>query len=213
MKHKNQIKTKRLLLSPMSGEELDALIEGESDEHLKSAYGQMLRLSREHPAEAEWYVCWSIVRRDGQRVGSFCFMGPPEEGAVELGCGIDERHRRQGYAAEALAAAMDWAFSHEDVQLVQAETDGDNAACLALLKELGFVPDGQGREGPRFKKPRPAMSWMPIGMCFGVALGTALGNILDNTSLWLSLSICFGLLFGLMIDNSRKRGTEAKHDV
>ena len=97
MKKLSAIKTKRLILTPMSGDEMAALIAAETDGHLRAAYGEMLRLSREHPESADWYACWRIDRRDGQRVGNFCFKGPPENGGVEIGCGIDEAYRRQGF--------------------------------------------------------------------------------------------------------------------
>ena len=85
------------------------------------------------------------------RIGDLCFKGLREDGITEIGYGILEEHRGQGYATEAVQAACQRAFGHAEVKLLEAETDAENAASQRVLEKCGFRPNGTfGKEGPRF---------------------------------------------------------------
>jgi RimJ/RimL family protein N-acetyltransferase len=79
-------------------------------------------------------------------VGGGGFAGPPEDGRVEIGYHVREAKRRQGYAAEAVQALLDWAFAHNEVGEVVAETAVDNRASMGLLEKLGFIRVGGGSQ-------------------------------------------------------------------
>ena len=145
------IKTERLRLYPASWEQMDAMIASEQDEELKKAYTEMLEGSLRHPDQWDWYAIWMIEKTDGTHIGDLCFKGLREDGIAEIGYGILEEHRGQGYATEAVRAACRWAFLHPDVTSLEAETDAGNAASQRVLQKCGFLPNGIiGEEGPRF---------------------------------------------------------------
>ncbi|MCR5041296.1 MAG: GNAT family N-acetyltransferase [Clostridia bacterium] len=145
------IHTKRLRLYPASREQMEAMIASEQDEELKKAYSEMLDGCLDHPDQWEWYALWMIEKKDGICIGDLCFKGLGENGVAEIGYGLKEEYREQGYATEAVKAACNWAFRHPEVKMLEAETDAGNAASQRVLEKCGFLPNGAfGEEGPRF---------------------------------------------------------------
>lgn len=146
-----QIKSERLLLAPLSHEEMQAIVLKERDPIMKQAYCEMLEAMRNLPGREEWATNWRICLPTGQIIGGACFKGEAdEEGAVEIGYGINEPHRNCGYATEAVGALARWALKQPDVRCVWAQTEQENAASQSVLTSNGFIPDGLGEEGPRF---------------------------------------------------------------
>lgn len=200
------LKTKRLKIQPTSDEELRKLIERTEDLELKGAYKEMLAGCETDPENRLWYTAWKITLKNEETViGDMCFKGPAKNYAVEIGYGILKEYEGNGYATEAVKAVVEWAFGNEDVHSVEAETAPDNQASQKILQKVGFKPNGEGEEGPRFVKEREPVSWLPIYMCFGVAIGTALGTATDNMGMCLSLGICIGLCIGAAMDASAKK--------
>ena len=145
------VDTKRLRIHTASQDEMVRYIEEQTDEILKTAYQEMLQGCLDHPDQWEWYSIWMIERKDGTLVGDLCFKGLNADGSVEIGYGIKEEYQGQGYATEAVSAAVLWAFQQPGVIRVEAETEPDNRASQRVLEKCGFVPSGiVGEEGPRF---------------------------------------------------------------
>lgn len=80
-----------------------------------------------------------------------CFKGLDSNGIAEIGYGISEQYRNNGYAAEAVKAVSEWALTQPGVNSVESETDPDYKASQRVLEKCGFVRNGKfGEEGPRF---------------------------------------------------------------
>ena len=91
MKKETMMKTKRLLLQPMSPEALEAKIRTLTDPELKKAYGEMLSGCKEKPEDLLWYTPWQMIRKtDGKALGDLGFKGAPRKGTVEIGYGIEK---------------------------------------------------------------------------------------------------------------------------
>ena len=145
------LETERLRLHVASQAEMEQVTAKETNEELKKAYQEMLDGYLAHPEQGEWYAIWLVTRHDGVQVGDLSFKGLNEDGSVEIGYGIKEEFQGQGYATEAVMAAVDWALKQDGVLCVEAETEPDNAASQRVLAKCGFVPNGiVGEEGPRF---------------------------------------------------------------
>jgi len=108
-------------------------------------------------------------------IGSIGFHGPPDDrGRLEVGCRIHPAHRGQGYAAEALAALLDWATMrfgisrylvavpsrHEPWELVPVDISGGQEASpgepiegIAELIELERQRPGIGGRAPGDRAP------------------------------------------------------------
>ena len=89
----------------------------------------------------------AVVRqRDGQRVGSFgrvpLLAGrTTDRFTPELGLfwAVAPAYRGHGYAAEAAAAVVDFAFGHLNAARVVAMAEHDNAASIAVMRRLGMT--------------------------------------------------------------------------
>ena len=147
------IETKRLIIRAASQAEMVRFIEKQTDEILINAYREMLQGCLDHPEQWDWYAIWSIESKSGAYIGDLCFKGLNADGSVEIGYGISEAYQGNGYATEAVDAAVAWALRQPGVCRVEAETEPDNKVSQRVLEKCGFVPSGRvGEEGPRFFK-------------------------------------------------------------
>lgn len=148
-----RVETERLNLYPSSNDEMRSLIEKEADVEMKQAYTEMLEGCLMEPDNRIWYAVWNIQLKNAQGtiVGDFCFKGRGKDGVVEIGYGLREEYRHQGYMVETVKVITEWALSMERVCAVEAETDPENVASQNVLMRAGFVKNGViGEEGPRF---------------------------------------------------------------
>jgi RimJ/RimL family protein N-acetyltransferase len=146
----------RAAFSAMLGAEIPANWPPES---LADALPLFLRWLEAAPDSAGWFG-WYAVSVDPAPVlaASGGFLGPPYLGAVEIGYSVLPQFRGQGYATELLSGLTRWAFGHEGVELIAAETEWANPASVAVLRKAGFSAAGTAREagGARFELKRPA---------------------------------------------------------
>ena len=145
------IETSRLNIYAASQEMMAAFIEAQTADVLKAAYTEMLNGCLEHPDQWDWYAIWMIELKDGTHIGELCFKGLSVDGIAEIGYGISAEYQNNGYATEAVKAALEWAFAHPETAAVEAETDSENTASGRVLEKCGFARNGIiGEEGPRW---------------------------------------------------------------
>lgn len=147
-----RIETRRLYITPQSIQEIKALRDKETDHEMKKAYSEMLDIMLKLNGCEEWGSDWKISSKTGATVGGIGFKGAPDaEGMVEIGYGIDEAYRQNGYATEALSGMVKWALQQDGVEYISAQTEPDNKISQNVLLKNGFYRDGNGEEGPLFK--------------------------------------------------------------
>ncbi len=84
---------------------------------------------------------------DGAFIGWCALNGwNPDHRRVSLGYCYDDDVWGHGYATEAAAALLGWAFDRLELNRVQAETDTRNVASVRVLEKLGFLREGRLRE-------------------------------------------------------------------
>lgn len=95
-----------------------------------------------HPAEILFGTVWIIIHKNNQVIiGDIGFKGAPNEfGLIEIGYGLDEEYRLNGYMTEAIALIMGWAFVNQKVKIILAETDKANIASQKTLHKSNFIP-------------------------------------------------------------------------
>ncbi len=107
------------------------------------------------------FTFWAVERKsDGELLG-FCGLkiaddaGSPVEGQLEIGWRLREDAWGQGYAREAAAASLDFAFGRLEAPHVVALTVAGNAASWGLMERLGMTrrPD-LDYEGPDWAEGR-----------------------------------------------------------
>jgi ribosomal-protein-alanine N-acetyltransferase len=117
---------------------------------------EALALDAQHLVNDHGYLGWGVwlvLRRNGgPLVGSAGFKGPPgRAGTIEIGYGIEPSSRRRGFATEAVAALVDWAW-HRAVRRIVAECHPDNHASIAVLERVGM----------HRTRPRAGMLWWEL---------------------------------------------------
>ena len=101
----------------------------------------------EAPAERRFFQYYFLHVGDGAArtlVGVGGFKGAPVDGVVELGYEVLAEYRRRGFATEATAAMLSFAFAQDDVQTVAAQTLPHLAASIGVLQRCGFRLTGTG---------------------------------------------------------------------
>lgn len=206
MKKDPVLKTKRLYIRPMSNENLEELIQATEDEALKEAYREMLSGCIADPENRLWYTAWEIrLKSDNTIIGDLGFKGPQKNAAVEIGYGLQESYRGNGYATEAVRALIDWAFSQSGVYFIEAETDPENTASQRVLSKLAFSADGTfGEEGPRFVLEKSMTSWIAFYMCIGLSVGMSIGVSCGKLSLAMCIGLAIGVCIGCSLDAAEK---------
>ena len=203
------IKTKRMHIQPMSDQDIEEMMEKTDSDELRTAYGEMLSGCKNDPEHRIWYAPWSMrLKDDHTYIGDLDFKGPARGNAVEIGYGVLPQYEGKGYTTEAVRAMTQWAFGNPDVIFIEAETEPENKGSRRVLEKCGFIPDGEGKEGPRFVLESPLTNWMSIYMLFGLSIGTAIGSAFNKTGIGISIGICLGLCIGTALDLSSKKERE-----
>ncbi len=100
--------------------------------------------------QAQGWSFWYLVLKAPERekvVGICGFKGRPDSrGSVEIAYSILGQFRNRGYATEAVACLVSWAFSHFSVREVCAETLPHLAQSIRVLEKNGFDFTGPGSE-------------------------------------------------------------------
>jgi len=77
-------------------------------------------------------------------IGQCGFKGPPTtDGTVEIAYSVAPEHQGKGYATEAAAALVGYAFEHGQVRLVRAHTLPEANASTRVLTKCGFRHIGE----------------------------------------------------------------------
>jgi ribosomal-protein-alanine N-acetyltransferase len=91
------------------------------------------------PSSLHWGFYLFIHARDRVLIGEGGFKGKPDtEGMVEIGYALVPEYRQRGLATEAARGLTDYAFSHPQVNIVQAHTLPTGDASINVLKKLGM---------------------------------------------------------------------------
>lgn len=150
------IETERLKIIPLSYEQaemfthLDSRLEDSlglerAERELTTHYRNAIRKYTLHwikddPENYLFSTIWVIVEKASNTVaGDIGFKRRADvNGYVEIGYSTQPKYRFQGYITEAINAMTQWAFTHQEVNAVIAETAADNAGSIKALKNNGF---------------------------------------------------------------------------
>ena len=157
----DNIETKRLIIKPLTCEELKKYIHSAGDlanelglipsqtlidQETRDAITNDLLPNLEDPnKDPLFYTLWIVIGKSELAiVGGFCFHGEPDEmGEVEIGYGTDEEYRNQGIMTEAIAWIIQWISNHKKVKIIKAKTDPENTSSVRVLVKNDFIIDQQ----------------------------------------------------------------------
>lgn len=154
------LETERLLLRPTAAEDLDGWAELMADPESSRFIGGPV------PRAAAWrgmaamagswalkgFAMFSVVEKaSGRWIGRVGPWQPEEWPGTEVGWGIVKSAWGHGYATEAAAATMDWAFETLGWNEVIHCIAPDNTASIRVAERLGAVNRGPGKLPPPFE--------------------------------------------------------------
>lgn len=90
-------------------------------------------------------LAWAICYKGQEKLlGTFCLWNLDSgKSTAELGYSLHPDYWRMGYASEALAAVMDFAFNELKAHLLVAYSNHQNLPSLSLLEKTGFAKIGE----------------------------------------------------------------------
>lgn len=150
------IRTKRLIIKPLTGDELKkhiaspeelangmGLIPSQTlaDENTKEAIiNDLLPNLEDSNKDPLFYTMWMIIEKNKRAiVGGICFHGEPDEnGEIEIGYGTDYEYRNKGIMTEAIAGLIQWLKNDNRVKKIRAETEADNISSVRVLEKNHF---------------------------------------------------------------------------
>lgn len=100
------------------------------------------------PTGQSWSFWYLTTQNEPQELVGICgFKGRPDAaGSVEIGYSVLAHFQRKGFATEAVARLVGWAFTHHNVTEVCAETFPYLTQSIRVLEKNGFVLTGAGSE-------------------------------------------------------------------
>ncbi|HLK26853.1 MAG TPA: GNAT family N-acetyltransferase [Caulobacteraceae bacterium] len=147
------LETPRLVLRPLSGEDFDGWAELMADESSRFIGGPRSRVASWAGFAAvagAWVVrgfsMFSVIEKaSGRWVGRVGPWAPEGWPGMEVGWGLIKDSWGKGYATEAAAATMDWAFDALGWDDVIHIIDPENVRSQAVARRLGSENRGPGR--------------------------------------------------------------------
>jgi [ribosomal protein S5]-alanine N-acetyltransferase len=117
---------------------------------LDARHGLPLHLEQLEASDAQraWRIRVVVERATSAVIGACNLKGPPDaDGDVEIGWAILESRRRHGYATEAAAAVVAWAFGQAGVKTVSAAIADDNVPSQRVATRLQLTRTERLRRG------------------------------------------------------------------
>jgi [ribosomal protein S5]-alanine N-acetyltransferase len=142
------VNTTHLQLVPRTRTEVRAFIDHMPPEMRKEVSATWLATLEASSEIDPWVHGFTLIHRNsGTAVGSCGFKGPPDaEGMVEIAYGIEPEHQGKGYATEAAAALVGYAFASDQVRVVRAHTLPVPNASTRVLTKCGFQKIGEAMD-------------------------------------------------------------------
>jgi len=148
----------RLRLRGITPADTDALFDIYSDRETLEYWGRdpvdtpaaawnMIEQNMDNMAAGD-AMLWGIALKDSDRLIGTCtiFRINQQNRNGEVGYILNRKHWNRGLMTEAVSCMLGHGFHKMDLHRLEADTDPDNAASLALLEKLGFQREGYFRE-------------------------------------------------------------------
>lgn len=166
------IETSRLTLIPSTAEMLRAEIgdhpelarilsasvpENWPPESTADALAFFLQCVESSPEQVGWFGWYALSKKTDESaselIGCGGFMGPPNDGAAQIGYSVIDQHQCNGFATEIVNALVKWGFAQPNCTRVIAETEWANPPSARVLEKTGFVSVGptEAPGGTRFE--------------------------------------------------------------
>lgn len=147
-----RVETPRLLLRGLRMSDLDGFAEHFADPLAARFVGGVVDRRTAYRMLAAGIGFWVLngggwwgveLRETGKLVGTVGAFFRESSPELELGWTVYQRHWRHGFASEAAAAALAFAFERHAVERAVAHIDGANVASIRVSERLGMHYEGE----------------------------------------------------------------------
>ena len=150
---KNFLESERLLLKPLSFDELQYINNNEIDnvetpielesilDSIKLAISKKLMKMQNLTEDIhQWYTYWLIINKENQKgVGFIGFKGLPDiDGYSEVGYSISSNYRKKRFMTEALETLINWAYGFQGSKGITAKVLKTNIGSIKVLNNCNF---------------------------------------------------------------------------
>jgi RimJ/RimL family protein N-acetyltransferase len=144
------IRTDRLLLRRSVPEDAETISVYRSDPDVNRQQGwertdvesvraDIVEMSRRSPGEPGGWVQFTVLDRDGRIVGDVGLsLAEPETNVIKVGYTIAPEFQGAGFATEAIAALVDYAFDTLGVEAVRVHASALNAPSIRVAEKVGM---------------------------------------------------------------------------
>ena len=151
------LESERLFLTPVNTDDIEQNFLWEQDREMQFLDGWTYRPEAFEKYREEFEGIFKskkamflsiILKETGGHIGQIVLFDIDDYGrTAEWGLKLDQRFRRQGYAAEAARLLVRYVFEELGFVRLQSGTHSRNEASVNLLDKLGFVKEGVRRKG------------------------------------------------------------------
>ncbi len=150
------LKTERLVLRPLTIDDIDLLVDLDSDpevmryitdgkpqtkEHYEKRIPELLKYTQKHPGLGLWPT---YLKKTNEFIGWYILKHLPDGGEVEVGFRIKKKFWGNGYSTEAGKALLKHGFETLGLKKIAAIVRPDNFASQAVIKKIGLQEKGKG---------------------------------------------------------------------
>ncbi|MCB9186236.1 MAG: GNAT family N-acetyltransferase [Flavobacteriales bacterium] len=150
------LKTERLVLRPLRIDDIDLLVDLDSDpevmryitdgkpqtkEHYEKRIPELLKYMQKHPGLGLWPT---YLKETNEFIGWYILKHLPDGGEVEVGFRIKKKFWGNGYSTEAGKALLKHGFETLGLKKIAAIVRPDNFASQAVIKKIGLKEKGTG---------------------------------------------------------------------
>jgi len=208
---KLQIRSKKIIITPLERKCLELLEAGESRHALRACgaattmenMAHLEKVIAERPLdldfadeEIRWNTMWIGVNRETRAiVGTIRMLGRPTE-ARELTVSVFPATTWEDpLLSKVFARVGEWCFSHRNVYYLCVDAKDEPAENFLRLHGFLYNPQNGCLE-----RERTSSSWLLSCICFGLATGIALGEAFGSMSASMAIGGIFGVVVGTMLD-------------
>lgn len=153
-----RLETERLLLRPVTLEDAEDMFEyGSKEDNTYFVFPRHTTIDDTLHSIANYFMASPLgkfgieLKENKKLIGTADIRVDMKKSRAELGYVLNQEYTKQGYATEAAARLVEFAFETLELQKVTATCDARNVSSKAVMKRLGMKEEGHSRNHELWK--------------------------------------------------------------